>query len=218
MNLSRKRIKKILVNKNKNQSRKKYKPNKKKIKGKSFRNRKRNLRTNTLKRRKFAKYKKQKRKSYIRGGAKKNTAYLNKYSEVISALQDGEEKDLEKDKFYNFDFILEKEDNIQTIMDQETLIKEFEEGKTEEKSDSDAKDETTDETTDDTTGDDTGPGKKSQLSGEADADTERKIEEKNKGKSSAILINGPTPVAFIDYNDDAINNWFENISNVINGF
>ena len=38
-------------------------------------------------------------------------------------------------------------------MDQETLIKEFEEGKTEEKSDSDAKDETTDETTDDTTGD-----------------------------------------------------------------
>jgi hypothetical protein len=214
MNLSRKRIKKILVNKNKNQSRKKYKPNKKKIKGKSFRNRKRNLRTNTLKRRKFAKYKKQKRKSYIKGGAKKNTAYLNKYSDVLSALDDGEETDLEKDKFYNFDFILEKDDNIQKIMDQESLIKDFEEGKTME----DGKEDDDTDDTDTTTEDEAGPGGKSQLSGEADADTERKIEEKNKGKSSAILINGPTPVAFIDYNDDAINNWFENISNVINGF
>ena len=215
MNLSRKRIKKLLINKNKNQTKKKFIKNKKKYKGKSFRNRKINLRTNTLKKRRFAKYKRQKRKSYIKGGAKKFSLYLNKYSEVLKSLNDGEDENLEKDIFYNFDFILDKDENIQKIIEQQTLIKEFEDGTKEGKTaDADSK---SNEDGDDGSGDGSS-GKKSELSGEADADTEKNIEKNNKGKSSAILINGPTPVAFIDYNDDAINNWFENISDVINGF
>ena len=128
MNLSRKRIKKLLINKNKNQTKKKFIKNKKKYKGKSFRNRKINLRTNTLKKRRFAKYKRQKRKSYIKGGAKKFSLYLNKYSEVLKSLNDGEDENLEKDIFYNFDFILDKDENIQKIIEQQTLIKEFEDG------------------------------------------------------------------------------------------
>ena len=130
MDFSRKRIKKILINKNKNQTKKKFIKYKKKYKGKSFRNRKRNLRTNTLKKRNVAKYKRQKRKSYIKGGAKKSNAYLNKYSEIISSLQTSDEQDdLVKDRYYNFDFILEPDNSVQEILDKVDLIKEFEEGK-----------------------------------------------------------------------------------------
>tara|TARA_B100000963_G_scaffold362057_1_gene402877 strand:- start:2649 stop:3299 length:651 start_codon:yes stop_codon:yes gene_type:complete len=216
MNFSRKRIKKILINKNKNQTKKKFIKYKKKHKGKSFRNRKRNLRTNTLKKRKFAKYKRQKRKSYIKGGAKKSNAYLNKYSEVLQLLNDGGDENLEKDIFYNFDFIFDKDENIQKVIDPQTLIKEFEDGTKPE--DEKIGDDEDGDGGDDGGDDDVSSGKKSELSGEADPDTEKNIEKESKGKSSAILINGPTPVAFIDYNDDAINNWFENISDVINGF
>ena len=121
MNLSRKELN-IYTDKNKNQS-KKYIKHKKEIKI-LLEKEKENLRTGSIKYFKKRKVSKYKRKSYLKGGGGKQE-YLNTFLEVLSKNKSTEEPSLEDNKYYNFDFIFNKNANMQEIMSPESLQKEF---------------------------------------------------------------------------------------------
>ena len=131
MNLSRKRLKQLLKYKNKAQSRKKYKKYKKYKKSDTFRKKIKNLRTSSLRKYKKKKVAKYKRKAYLRGGAQKNI-YISKYDEIIKEITSDKTKEKNDDlegqesKYYNFDFIFNKDDDYkQEILSLEDIREEF---------------------------------------------------------------------------------------------
>ena len=125
MNLSKNRIKTLLKNKNKIQSRKRYKKKNKKNKKNSFRRKKVNIRKKSLKKFKLKRIAKKKRKAYIKqkGGFKKINWYDIKKDDIdniqkeIPNEKDGNEEDYDA---YSFDFLLEP-----FYSSRENLMKEF---------------------------------------------------------------------------------------------
>ena len=222
MNLSRKRLKQLLKYKNKLQSRKKLKKHKKNKKSDTFRKKIKNLRTSSLRKYRKNKVAKYKRKAYLRGGAKKNI-YLNKYNDIIKSLDSADQDiSLEEDKYYNFDFIFNKDDDItQKIIEQDELVEQFHTsaGITEEEKEEKEEKELVDKAIKEA--EKAEEAKKH--SGDINEITEDEIEKsKNTGKSKVIVVGDDygIPVAFTDNTNDQISmdKWFEQISNTISAF
>lgn len=212
MNLSRKRIKHLLLHKNKNQSKKNYKKNKnkKKIKNTFRKKIKKNLRTSSLKQLKKRKVSKYKRKAYLKGGG--SQTYLNSFLQIIRENKDGGEASLENNKYYNFDFIFKKHNNIQEILSVEDLQKEFNfKAKTQEEKREDKEAEEL---------------KKIEEKEEAerkareqfiDEESEKFIEDSKASDNSVIYIyNGEAgPAVAVQHADNTMDNWFRSISNAL---
>lgn len=217
MTLSKNRIKQILRNKKKKQSKKILKKSKhKKIHKKNlnkntFRHKKKNLRTNTIKIKKRKRIAKNKRKAYIFTGGAKNSEYTEKFTYIIKEYlttnkdkTDGE--DIEEDKYYNFDFLITKDDDdTQEILDMKKLQEEFNElAKTEIEKDREAE------------------LKKEQDESEIHKETQEFIEDGKKINRSMVYVVNPegsqNPAVFIESEDSnnenattGIDSWFEKI-------
>lgn len=213
MNLSRKRIKHLLLHKNKNQSKKKYIKKHKKKNTNTFRKRKKkNLRTSSIKYFKKRKVSKYKRKSYLKGGGGRQE-YLNTFLKVLKINDYVEgESSLENNKHYNFDFIFNKNANMQEILTPDTLQQEFNiTAKTDEEKKEDEEAEEIKEI-------------------EEKEDAERKVREefineeaekfiensKNADNSVIYVYNGDAgPAIAVQNAENQVDNWFKSISNVL---
>lgn len=212
MNLSRKRIKHLLLHKNKNQSKKKYiKKNKKRNKNTFRKRKKKNLRTGSVKYFKKRKVSKYKRKSYLKGGGGKED-YLNTFLTVLTNKTKTGDPSLEDNRYYNFDFIFNKNSNKQSILSPEILQEEFNTAaKTEEekKEDEEAQELKEIEEKEDAE-------RKSR--GEfIDEESEKFIENSKKADNSVIYVyNGEAgPAVSVQHSENQIDNWFKSISNVL---
>lgn len=213
MNLSRKRIKYLLLHKNKNQSKKKYiKKHKKKKNKNTFRKRKKkNLRTGSIKYFKKRKVSKYKRKSYLKGGGGRQE-YLNKFLEVISKNKSVEDPSLEDNKYYNFDFIFNKNANMQEIMSPETLQEEFNitaKTKEEKKEDEEAVELKKIEEKED--------AERKVREEFINEESEKFIENSKTADNSVIYVyNGQAgPAIAVQNSENQVDNWFKSISNVL---
>ena len=212
MTLSKNRIKQILRNKKKKQSKKILKKSKhKKIHKNTFRHKKKNLRTNTIKIKKRKRIAKNKRKAYIFTGGSKSTQYTQIFTNIIKDyLTSNKDKtdgvDIEEDKYYNFNFLITKDDDdTQEILDMKKLQEEFNElAKTEIEKDREAE------------------LKKEQDESEIHKETQEFIEDGKKINRSMVYVVNPegsqNPAVFIESEDSnnenattGIDSWFEKI-------
>lgn len=210
MNLSRKKLINLLKHKKKNQSKKINKKNKQ-IKRKhknTFRKRKKNLRTSSLKniiKKKSSKYK---RKSYIKGGGKEE--YINKFLKVILKQRNNTENgSLEDNKYYNFDFIFNRNDFSEELIDLEEIQGEFNiKAKSKEEKQEDTENEEIKKI------EEKEDAVRKAKEHEINEETEEFIEKSKKNKGSIMYIyDGKAgPMVSIQNDENAINNWFMSIS------
>jgi hypothetical protein len=212
MNLSRKRIKHLLLHKNKIQSKKKYiKKNKKKNTNTFRKRKKKNLRTSSMKFLKKRKVSKYKRKSYLKGGGGRQE-YLNTFLQVLKRQEFTEESSLENNKHYNFDFIFNKNANMQEIMTPDTLQQEFNiTAKTDEEK---KEDEEAAEIKEIEEKEDAERKVREEFINE---EAEKFIENSKTADNSVIYVyNGDAgPAIAVQNSENQVDNWFKSISNVL---
>ena len=132
--------------------------------------------------------------------------------EIIRENKDGGEPSLENNKYYNFDFIFKKNDNIQKIFSIEDLQKEFntiskseEEIKEDEKAEEIKKIEEKEEL------------ERKLKEKIIDEESEKFIEDSKASDNSIIYVyNGEAgPAVAVQHADNTMDNWFRSISNTL---
>ena len=170
-----------------------------------------NLRTGSIKYFKKRKVSKYKRKSYLKGGGGKQE-YLNTFLEVISKNKSTEEPSLEDNKYYNFDFIFNKNANMQEILSPESLQKEFNiTAKTEEEKKEDKEAEELKEI------EEKEDAERKAREEFINEESEKFIENSKAADNSVIYVyNGEAgPAVAVQHSENQIDDWFKSISNVL---